>query len=192
MYLLLLLFLLHQVYSLAVSVLLHCDHNLLNTALEMMEQLLWAATAEFTLLLISSLPSFTSALSYWPVDLQESFLDESFDASSQLDTPLDSYFAPLEEQKSPSSSSSSSSTTTSATSTSSSATTVPTVARTHGEHGSGVDVSVQGSQGSGCISPTNSVDSWTPSLLHLVEGACMTCEGEGKTPLPDLHGQLSL
>ena len=74
----------------------------MNTALEMMEQLLKMASSEFIFFLSTPLSPCSIAPSYWPVNVHDSsLLDDSLDASSLLDIPMDGYFATQEEDSSP-------------------------------------------------------------------------------------------
>ena len=136
----------------------------MNTALEMMEQLLKMASSEFIFFLSTPLSPCSIAPSYWPVNVHDSsLLDDSLDASSLLDIPMDGYFATQEEDSSPVGGQSKS-------------------AKEQVSPGSVVG-------GGRSSSPTGSVDSWTPSVLLLNEGGFMTREGEAgekRAPLHDL------
>ena len=130
----------------------------------MMEQLLKMASSEFIFFLSTPLSPCSVAPSYWPVNVHDtSLLEDSLDASSQLDIPMDGYFATQEED----------------------ATSQSKSAKEQASSSSG-NVGGGGVRGS---SPTGSVDSWTPSVLLLNEGGFMTRDGEigeKRAPLHDI------
>ena len=74
------------------------DHNTLNIALEVLENLFLSATPEFWLFLTTPLSPPTIAQNIWSLDTFDTLsLDEKSDTESQLDAPCDSYFEISEE-----------------------------------------------------------------------------------------------
>ena len=132
------------------------DHNTLNIALEVLENLFLSATPEFWLFLTTPLSPPIIAQNIWSLDTFDTLsLDEKSDTESQLDAPCDSYFEISEEVDT---------STTQAQPT----TTKPPSAQV---------------QLSGRVSPSSSLDSWSVASAQTEVGYLT---GTSNVPLQDL------
>lgn len=151
---------------------MYCEQNTINSALEVLEQLLQSASVEFCSYLTTSCPNPNQAPNLWITEIgNEAALDERSDTGSQLDAPLELYFD-LDDSMEAN-------------------TTTPTIVKEEviatPPRGSGGG-STQASSSflrPGRVSPTSSVDSWAASVVSLTEDSCFTSLSSS-VPLQDL------
>ena len=146
------------------------EQNTINTALEVIEQLLQSASTEFDVFLSTSSTGPSLAPNLWMTDHSESFsqLDEKSETGSQLDAPLELYFD-MEDSMDGSTA------------------IMPSEARitdsiTPTPQKSSLHASLLHPSRS---SPTSSIDSWAASSVSLTDDSCFTSL-TSSVPLQDL------
>lgn len=149
---------------------MYCEQNTVNSALEVLEQLLLSASMEFTLYLTTSCPAPNQAPNLWVSEVDTTALDERSDTGSQLDAPLELYFD-LED------------------STEGKSATPTTEAIAMPTKGGGAPVTTQPTgllhPSGGRGSPSSSIDSWAASVVSLTEDSCFTGVSSS-VPIQDL------
>ena len=148
---------------------LYGEQNTINSALEVIEQLLLSASTEFSLFLTSTALNPSLAPNFWMTagSAECLSLDEKSETGSQLEAPCEEYFE-FEESVDPSNQ--------------------PTEVGNDAKNLSLTPQkrpSLTSSFHSGKGSPTSSVDSWTLSTVSLTDESCFTSI-TGNVPLQDL------